>query len=353
MLALLAVEAGILDLLRPGLSAGRWHFDELVLLFCSALACAAWLAHRWRRGSAGEAADGDADGSDPAALAVEDRQRARRDAMLMRDLRAAIATDTLEVHYQPKMDARAGRIVSLEALVRWTHPTLGPISPARFIPLAERSGIIRGLTLRVLERACRDFAYFAAEGRDQPIFVNISAQLVSEGAFVDRVIAETRAANVRIGIEVTETSVLEDPVRALANLDRVAAAGIPIAIDDYGVGLSSLTYLRQMPASELKIDMSFIRDLSSSHRDPLIVRSTVDLAHGLGMKVTAEGVDKPEILALLRVMGCDYVQGYQIARPMDREACLAFLWDDAAIDQSLPEFASVLARFARPAQTRG
>ena len=344
LLALAVVEAGLLDAARPSLAGNRWQPDELVLLSGAVLACLAWLTYPARPASS------DAGANQPAGMEwpVEDRDQAKRDATLIRDLRAAIAADALEVHYQPKMDARSSRIVSLEALVRWRDAKGDSISPARFIPLAERSGDIRALTLRVLERTCWDYRYLAANGQDQPVYVNISAQLVSDTTFVDQLIATVRAAKVRLGIEVTETAVLEDPERALANLDRIAAAGIAIAIDDYGVGLSSLTYLRRMPASELKIDMSFIRDLSDSHRDPLIVRSTVDLAHGLGMKVTAEGVDKPETMALLRVMGCDFVQGYQIAPALKREACLAFLRDDASIDQSLPEFATALARFARP-----
>lgn len=280
------------------------------------------------------------------AAGTDDRDRVRHSAALMAALRTAIADDALMLHYQPKLDARGGRIVSHEALVRWHHPEFGQVSPGLFVPLAEQSGDVRALTLWVLDRACRDAAAMSEQGFDQTVFVNISAQLVSDERFADHLVATIAASGARIGVEVTETSVLGSPERALANLERLAAADIPIAIDDYGVGLSSLTYLRQMPASELKIDMSFIRNLAESHRDPLIVRSTIDLAHGLGLKVTAEGVDKPETLALLKVMGCDYIQGYQIAPAMPLDRCLAFLRGQGTAEHALPDTAAALARFA-------
>lgn len=252
---------------------------------------------------------------------------------LMNELQQAITDDALELHYQPKIDARTGAINGFEALVRWPHSGRGMVSPGDFIPVAEESGDIRALTLWVLGRACADRARLDARGIDQPLYVNISARLVGDNGFADRLITTLQTARGRIGIEVTESSVLENPERALANLTRINEAGIAIAIDDYGAGLSSLTYLKQMPASELKIDMSFIRDLADSHRDPLIVRSTIDLAHSLGLRVTAEGVDKPEIMALLKVMGCDIIQGYQVARAMPLDAL--FLFFDAYAPEEL------------------
>jgi EAL domain-containing protein (putative c-di-GMP-specific phosphodiesterase class I) len=322
-LTVAAIELGLVDLVRTSLPPLRWQLDEL-LLIAGAL-CFAGLAARHAKRHR---------------MAVPGLD----DATLVADLRAAIAGNALEVHYQPKMDARTNRIVSLEALVRWNHPLLGAISPGRFVPLAEASGDMPALTMRVLAHACRDAAFFRANAFDQTVFVNISALLVSDDAFTTAIIEAIATSQANIGIEVTETAVIDAPERALANLRRLADAGLPIAIDDYGVGLSSLTYLRQMPASELKIDMSFIRDLTNSHRDPLIVRSTVDLAHGLGMKVTAEGVDKPETLALLRIMGCDYIQGYQIAPALSRDAALSFMQNDGAADDELPEFAAALLR---------
>lgn len=265
---------------------------------------------------------------------------------LMNELQQAIAADALDLHYQPKIDARTSAVNGFEALVRWPHAQRGMVSPGEFIPVAEESGDIRALTLWVVDRACADRVRLDARGMDQPVYVNISARLVSDESFADRLIATLLAAGGRIGIEVTETSVLENPERALANLTRINAAGIAIAIDDYGAGLSSLTYLKQMPACELKIDMSFIRDLTISHRDPLIVRSTIDLAHSLGLRVTAEGVDKPEIMALLKVMGCDIIQGHQVARAMSLDALLEFLdgyAPEEAVEQSMAERLLALA----------
>jgi diguanylate cyclase (GGDEF)-like protein len=288
------------------------------------------------------------DGRSIADFDEADRAALRSNVALLRDLRDAIQHDTLELHYQPKLNLRTNTVDSLEALVRWTHPEFGPVSPGFFIPLAEESGDIRAITRWVFSTACRASAKLQQQGLEQPIYVNVSALLVADEAFVADLIEEASRTGARLGIEVTETACLEQPERALINLQRLTDAGLRIAIDDYGVGLSSLTYLRQMPASELKIDMSFIRDLSESHRDPLIVRSTIDLAHALEMKVTAEGVDKPEILALLRVMGCDYVQGFEIAPALDLVACIAMLHEGVRPEAQLPDFAIQLRRFIKP-----
>lgn len=277
-----------------------------------------------------------------------DRATLRTNVALLRDLRDAISRDALELHYQPKLNLRTNTVESLEALVRWTHPEFGPVSPGFFIPLTEESGDIRAITRWVFGKACEASTRLQEQGLEQPIYVNVSALLVADEVFVADLIAEALRTHARLGIEVTETACLEQPERALANLQRLTDAGLRIAIDDYGVGLSSLTYLRQMPASELKIDMSFIRDLSESHRDPLIVRSTIDLAHALEMKVTAEGVDKPETLALLRVMGCDYVQGFEIAPALALAECIAMLHAGVRHEVQLPDYAADLRRFIKP-----
>lgn len=277
-----------------------------------------------------------------------DRAALQTNIALLRDLRRALRDDALELHYQPKLNLRTNTVDSLEALVRWTHPEFGPVSPGHFIPLAEESGDIRAITRWVFSAACKGSLVLQAKGLDQPVYVNISALLVADEAFVAELIGEGSRTGANLGIEVTETACLEQPEQALVNLQRLTDAGFRIAIDDYGVGLSSLTYLRQMPASELKIDMSFIRDLSESHRDPLIVRSTIDLAHALEMKVTAEGVDKPETLALLRVMGCDYVQGFEIAPALELGECIKMLQGGVRVEAQLPDFAADLRRFIKP-----
>jgi len=157
--------------------------------------------------------------------------------------------------------------------------------------------------------------------------------LLPDADFVERAVAIVAAAPGRIGFEITETAVITDPDRALANLKRFTEADIKIAIDDYGSGLSSLAYLKQLPAHELKIDRMFVSGLIDSHRDPLLVRSSIDLAHALDMEVTAEGVDDPMVLSLLRVMGCDLIQGYFISPPMAIGALEIFLADDERLEQ--------------------
>lgn len=247
------------------------------------------------------------------------------DLALMRDLRRAIERDELRLHYQPKLRSRTNAIDSAEALLRWPHPSRGAVAIERLIRLAESTGAIRDLTEWVVARAVRDQARLAAAGHDLTIYVNISGVLLPDADFAARVLGLLARADGRIGFEVTETAVIQDPEGALANLRAFSAAGVKIAIDDYGSGLSSLSYLKQLPANELKIDQMFVSGLIDSHRDPLLVRSSIDLAHALDMEVTAEGVDDPLALSLLRVMGCDLIQGYLISPPIELGAFQAFL----------------------------
>lgn len=255
------------------------------------------------------------------------------DVALMRDLPTALAEDQLELHYQPKLRLRTNDIDSAEGLLRWTHPVRGPVSIAGFITAAEETGAIRELTEWTIARAIRDQATLSAGHHRLCLYVNISGVLLPDPAFAARVLAIVGDAGGAIGFEITETAVIDDPTGAIANLRAFSEAGIKIAIDDYGSGLSSLAYLKRLPANELKIDRMFIADLVNSHRDPLLVRSSIDLAHALEMEVTAEGVDDPMALALLRIMGCDLAQGYLIARPMPLVELIAFLNDGRHIGQ--------------------
>lgn len=260
---------------------------------------------------------------------------------LRRELRRAIDQGAMFLQYQPKVNVRRQQIASAEALIRWRHPTRGVILPAEFIPLAESTRDIDRLSIWTIEQVIADQRRLRAAGHDLTIFVNISGQLLSDSRFVNRVCEIVAAADVQLGFEITETSVIRDPVSAIANLKIFAAHGIAIAIDDYGAGLSSLAYLKQLPARELKIDKMFVLQLTSSNRDPLIVRSTIDLAHALEMEVTAEGVETPAALALLSVMGCDMIQGYLISRPIEVDAFLHFLEDhkdDALVDSARESF---------------
>lgn len=264
---------------------------------------------------------------------------------LTRELPAAIERGEMFLQYQPKVHVRRQEISSAEALVRWQHPTRGLILPGDFITVAEEASEIEALTLWTLDQVIADQRTLAGDGHDLTIFINISGQLLGDPGFVARACQRVVESGVRIGFEITETAVIRDPQSAIANLRIFAEVGIVIAIDDYGAGLSSLAYLKQLPARELKIDKMFVLQLTSSNRDPLIVRSTIDLAHALEMEVTAEGVETQAALALLSVMGCDMVQGYLLSRPISIEAFRRFLRDDSLC---APEDHRQ-ARFNRPA----
>jgi EAL domain-containing protein (putative c-di-GMP-specific phosphodiesterase class I)/GGDEF domain-containing protein len=253
---------------------------------------------------------------------------------LMRELPRAIADGEMFLQYQPKVHVRRQEIVSCEALVRWQHPARGLILPGDFISVAEEAGEIGELTLWTLRQVIEDQRIFASDGYDMPVFINISGLLLSDAGFVTEACDIVTTSGAKIGFEITETSVIRDPEIAIQNLNTFADIGITLAIDDYGAGLSSLAYLKQLPAKELKIDKMFVMQLTSSNRDPLIVRSTIDLAHALEMEVTAEGVETPAALALLSVMGCDMVQGYLISRPLAIEAFRTFLAEDAHLNAS-------------------
>ncbi|RDE06076.1 EAL domain-containing protein [Sphingomonas aracearum] len=263
---------------------------------------------------------------------------------LSRELGTAIDDGQMFLQYQPKLHCRRQEITSAEALVRWQHPTRGLILPGDFITMAEDMREIGALTLWTLAQVIRDQATLVADGRDLEIFINISGQLLSDKKFVAEACAMIADASARIGFEITETAVIRDPEIAIQNLNKFARAGITIAIDDYGAGLSSLAYLKQLPARELKIDKLFVLQLTSSNRDPLIVRSTIDLAHALEMEVTAEGVETEAAMALLTVMGCDMAQGFLISRPLSLDAFRAFLREERVRATDRPADGAMLQR---------
>jgi EAL domain-containing protein (putative c-di-GMP-specific phosphodiesterase class I)/GGDEF domain-containing protein len=249
---------------------------------------------------------------------------------LMSEMLQAVATGALFLHHQPKLDLRSGAITGVEALVRWDHPTRGLLRPDLFVGMAEETGHIRALTDCVIDRAIQDQRALRALGHDLTISINISGRLIDDAEFADRAIEKVSAAGARFCFEITETAVIGNPDAALGVLARLTAAGVAVSIDDYGSGLSSLAYLKQISADELKIDKAFVLSLENDAKDALLVKSTIDLAHSLGLKVTAEGVESREALAMLQMMGCDQAQGYYIAKPMALERLVGFLGDWAA-----------------------
>jgi len=239
---------------------------------------------------------------------------------LLGELRQALEADQLQLHYQPKVDIKSHRMTGAEALLRWKHPRRGMVPPDQFIPLAERTGLMRPLTRWVLGRALTQCEAWARQRHDFTVAVNLSARDLQDPSFVDHVVwlleSKGLAAD-RLGVELTESAVMADPVRAASAFEVLKQKGVTVSIDDFGTGYSSLTYLRTLPVSELKIDKSFVERMAGNgRRDAAIVRSTNELGHNLGLKVVAEGVEDEETLDLLGSFGCDAAQGYFIARPM-------------------------------------
>jgi EAL domain-containing protein (putative c-di-GMP-specific phosphodiesterase class I) len=247
---------------------------------------------------------------------------------LMGDLQRAIEQDALELHYQPKLRLSDGRVDGVEALVRWTHPRLGPLAPDAFVGLAEQTGHIRRLTRWVLAAGIAQAARWQAAGLDLRVALNISARDLDD-ATLPRHVAGLLAAHglpaSKIVLEITESALMRDADAALPVLHALAAHGIALSVDDFGVGQSSFAYLRRLPVRELKIDRAFVMPLAASAQDRVIVRSIVELAHALGCEVTAEGVEDPVALEHLARMRCEHAQGFSIARPMEAHALAAFV----------------------------
>lgn len=244
---------------------------------------------------------------------------------LMSEMLRAADAGQLALHYQPKFDLRTGAVCGAEALARWRHPSRGMLPPDLFVGMAEETGHIRELTDWVLDRAITDQGALRAAGHEIQISVNVSGRLVGDRDFAEQAMAKIAQAEARLCFEITETAVIDNPKLALELIEGYAQAGIPISIDDYGSGLSSLAYLKEIAAQELKIDKAFVLGLSPGQRDALLIKSTVDLAHALGLKVVAEGVETAEAAALLQAMGCDAGQGYYFAKPMPLADFSAFL----------------------------
>lgn len=247
----------------------------------------------------------------------------RRSVLLVAELRRAIAQDGLTVAFQPLVRVCDGELSHLEALVRWTHPTLGIISPAEFVPLAERASAIGELTQWVLGAVIEQLRQWRQSGHHVRAAVNLSASDmadVSLPAVIFRRLAEAGVTAEQLIFEVTESAIMREPQTAIRIMEQLRSAGSRFAVDDFGTGHSSLAQVHSLPIDELKIDRSFVTDLGQSQRSAMVVRTVVELAHGLRLKAVAEGVETQEALALLARLGCDYAQGYLISRPLAAEA---------------------------------
>lgn len=242
--------------------------------------------------------------------------------VLMGELRHAIENNELVLHYQPKVDVKTGHITEVETLVRWEHPSRGLMEPDDFIPLAERTGLINPLTQWVLNEALRQCAEWNQHGLDLGVCVNLSASTLLDSKLADSIsglLTSHRVAPGRLVLEITESVLMSDPPRALQMLTRLAVIGMRFSIDDFGTGYSSLHYLSRLPVSEIKIDKSFVVGMIGNDKNAMIVRTAIDLAHNLNLRVVAEGVETEEILERLKALGCDAVQGYHICYPLSEK----------------------------------
>lgn len=253
----------------------------------------------------------------------ETNARSHERLTLETELRKAIERDQLELWYQPKLHTAGGRMVGAEALLRWTHPTMGPISPASFIPLAEETGLILPLGEMVLRRACRDAAVWQGEARALPVSVNVSSLQFRRGDMPEIIQSALQASGLPANsliIELTESLLMDNAQANIDMLRSIKALGVHLSMDDFGTGYSSLAYLKRFPLDEIKIDQQFVRDLPADAGNSAIVGAVIAMAHGLGLKVTAEGVETQAQRDFLNQHDCDQFQGYLFSRPLPLQA---------------------------------
>ena len=246
---------------------------------------------------------------------------------LINDLRQAIELKQLELHYQPKIDGKRHVICGVEALLRWHHPVRGSVSPAHFIPIAERFGFINALGAWVVEEACRQMSAWSKDGLQMRVAINLSVHQLREPDLVGRIesaLAHHGVKSSHLLCEITESVAMQDIAATQRTLDGLGKIGVYLSIDDFGTGYSSLSYLRQLPARQLKIDRTFINDLDSSDDAKAVVDGVVRLAHALGLRVVAEGVETASQRDILLSLGCDELQGYFFAHPMSATKLLAW-----------------------------
>ena len=238
---------------------------------------------------------------------------------LLGDLRRAIVNGELQLHYQPKVNARTGELHSVEALVRWQHPVRGLMAPDQFIPIAESTAVIHPLTAEVLRMALIQARSFLDRGWNVPVAINVSSSSLHDLGFPAQVQRQLDSAGVApslLGIELTESAIMTDPGRAQTVLQALSDIGVALSIDDFGTGYSSMAYLKALPVRELKIDRSFVSGMAEDANDVVLVQSAVDLGHNLGLHVVAEGVEDEATQQALSAIGCDLVQGFHICRPV-------------------------------------
>jgi EAL domain-containing protein (putative c-di-GMP-specific phosphodiesterase class I) len=239
---------------------------------------------------------------------------------LLASLRRALQSDEIVVHYQPKVSLATGEVVGVEALARWQHPTRGLLAPSEFVPVLERTSLSSAFTRHVLTAVLQQSRSWLDRGLRLPVAVNITPRCLLDPELVDVVSAHLALAGVPgelLCLEVSETTVMTDPDRAVTTLRQIRAMGVRVALDDYGTGYSSMTHLRVLPVDELKIDESFVHHLvRGDQQNAVLVRSMIQLGHDLGLVVVAEGVEEARVMVGLKKLGCDVAQGFHVSRPL-------------------------------------
>jgi EAL domain-containing protein (putative c-di-GMP-specific phosphodiesterase class I) len=264
---------------------------------------------------------------------------------LQSDLRHALERGQLALHYQPKIDSTRGCISGVEALLRWHHPTRGMVSPTVFIALAERFGLINRLGNWVIDEACRQIAEWRASGVRMRVAINLSVHQLRESGLAERIAAALRRHAVepdQLLCEITESVAMEDIKATQHTFDELARIGVFLSIDDFGTGYSSLNYLRQLPARQLKIDRSFVCDIEHKQDARAVVDAVVRLAHALGLRVVAEGVETVGQHNILMAMGCDELQGFFYAHPLPADTLLEWTRGNAPDGTVTGDFAPSL-----------
>jgi diguanylate cyclase len=267
---------------------------------------------------------------------------------LAADLRRALADDQLVLHYQPQVELGRGRPVAAEGLVRWEHPHRGLLGPLEFIEVAERAGLIKDLTSHVIDLGLRDLRRWGDDGRKLSLSLNVSVRSLLDRRFpeeVEKLLTRHGVDGHALTLELTESSLMVDPELAKQTMRQLTELGVSVAIDDFGTGYSSLAYLTDLPIGELKIDKSFVRAMGTDSRNAIVVRSTIELAHNLGLRTVAEGIEDAYTFERLRALGCELAQGFHMSKPLPAAALLS--WWDHHLAPHAPEPAASTAPHAK------
>jgi EAL domain-containing protein (putative c-di-GMP-specific phosphodiesterase class I) len=259
---------------------------------------------------------------------TDQKQKSGKKIALTSELYQAIANDELTLNFQPKVDFKTAEIYGVETLVRWNHSEYGFVSPEEFIPLAEQTEVIQDLTLWVLKNALEQHRRWSEQGIHLKMAVNLSIKNLMDPSCHCKILKLIDDFNVEpnvLELELTETTMMSDPAAALRKMEQLTERGINFSVDDFGTGYSSLSYLKRLPVKVLKVDKSFLQDIIRDEHDAVIVRATIDLAHNLGLKIVAEGIEDRATWDLLQILRCDMAQGYYVSRPLLAENLVAWM----------------------------